>query len=450
MLNDPKILIIGGNAAGAAAAAKAKRVNPSASVIVFEAGEFISTGTCEIPYVLSGEIKDYRDIIFFTPEKFKEEKGAEVFINHHVDEILTKEKSIVVTDIERNEKKKYEYDKLIIAAGSVPGKIPSLPPTLKNVFNLTSVKDLILIQEFLSKNKVNKIGIAGAGYIGLETADALHQKGYEVTVIEKENLPMPQAEPEMRYLVLDQIKEKNISFYGGFNKMKVVYDDDKVSALNIDSRILHFDLIITSVGFKPDASLAMQAKLKTGRYGGITVDRKLKTSDQHIFAAGDCIEVINAVTNQYEYMPFASIAHEYGHAAGENAAGGNVTVEPVIKNSSVKIFDKYFVSAGLSAEEAKENNLLFDSVYGYANNLVDVMPQSEKTFGKIVFEKNSRRILGTSFFGGKETSGYGDICAALIKLKQPVDFLAGVNYNYTPPLSPMKNLLSVLGRKAAK
>src|SRR5690606_25473704 len=330
MLKDLKILIIGGNAAGAAAAAKAKRVNPSARVIIFEAGEFISTGTCEIPYVLSGDIKDHAKLIFFTPEKFKEEKGADIFINHHVDEILTKEKSIVVTNLDTNEKNKFEYDKLIIAAGSVPVKIPFLPPTLKNVFNLTSVKDLIFIRNFLSKNRVKKIGILGAGYIGLETADALHQNGYDLTILEKENLPMPQAEPEMRYLILDQIKEKNISYYGGFKKLKVIYDDDRVSALNIDSRILDFDLIITSAGFKPDSSLAVQAKLKTGKHGGIIVDRKLKTSDQNIFAAGDCIEVINAVTNQYDYLPFASIAHSYGHAAGENAAGGNTTVEPVV------------------------------------------------------------------------------------------------------------------------
>ncbi|MFO7448331.1 MAG: FAD-dependent oxidoreductase [Ignavibacteriaceae bacterium] len=450
MIKPQKIIVVGGNAAGPAAAAKAKRVNPSAHVMLFEAGNFISTGTCEIPYVLSGDVKDYEEIVFFSPEKFKAEKGADVFINHRVEEINTKRKCIKVKDSLNDKYLDYDYDNLILATGSVPNKIPSLSTTLTNVFNLTSIKDLIEIETFLKTNRVKNIAVIGSGFIGLEAADALNQKGYNVTIIEKNKLPLPYTEPEMQHLVLEQIKNKNIPFYGEFTDMKVNYDQNKVLSLNIDGRILEFDMIIVSVGFSPNVSLALQANLETGEYGGIKIDTKLKTSDPNIYAAGDNVEVLNGVTNTSDYLPFASLAHEYGHAAGENAAGGNAVVEPVIKNSGIKIFDKFLVDVGITSEKAQTNSILFDSIYDEAFNLVKVMPGNEKIYGKIIFEEKSKRILGASFFGGKEVAGFGDIISALIKLKQPVDFLGGINYNYSPPLSPFKNLLSKLGRKAVK
>ena len=191
----------------------------------------------------------------------------------------------------------------------------------------------------------------------------------------------------------------------------------------------------------------MNSGLEIGKTGAIKVDNKLKTSDYNIFAAGDNVEIINAVTNRPDYIPLATIAHQCAHAAGENAAGGNTYIEPFIKNLAFKIFDKYFVSVGLSSFEAEEKGLYFSAVSDIQPNLVKVMPESSNVFGKIIFDRNNKRILGAAFLGGKEVSGYGNLISAFIKTKQPGDILSKVNYNYTPPLSPFINLLSVLGRK---
>ena len=239
----------------------------------------------------------------------------------------------------------------------------------------------------------------------------------------------------------------NIRFLGEVTDFKPVFSDDKIKSINVNGRIIEPELILVSIGFLPNNILAKKAKLAIGKFGGIKIDNKVKTSNPYILAAGDCVEVINAVTNKPSYIPIATLAHEYGHAAGENAVGGNVRILPAVKNIAVKILNKFFISVGLSSREASDYKFNFNSVSKITYNLVPVMSESEKVFGKIIYENESGRILGASFLGGKEVSGYGDIISTLIRTKQKADVLSTINYNYTPPLSPFVNLLSLLGRK---
>jgi len=202
-----------------------------------------------------------------------------------------------------------------------------------------------------------------------------------------------------------------------------------------------------SVGFEPDTFLAQSAKLELGKTGAIKVDQYLKTSDRFIYAAGDNVEVINAVTGKPDYFSLATHAYSLGHIAGENAAGGSVKYDPIVKNVSVKLFDKYFTLVGLSSDEARQNGFEFEESFAKARNLVAVMPDSDLVFGKVLADNNTKRILGASFLGGKEISGYADLLSALVKLKAPASTLSKINYNYTPPLSPFVNLLNIIGKK---
>jgi len=447
MIKPKEIIVIGGNAAGPAAAAKAKRTNPDAHVTMFETGEYISTGTCEIPYVLSGEIKSYKDLLYFDSKSFREKKDVDVYIKHKVEEINRKEKEIKVLDLYNGTTHFYKYDKLIIATGAKPKSLKQFSIPAKNLFTLKNIANLLKVKEYLHANEVRSILVIGSGYIGLETADVLSSKGFNITVIEKENRPLPVAEPEIQLLIEDILTKNNVRFFGSVKNLKPNYSEDKIESLNVDGRIIEADMIIISVGFLPDSDLAKNAKLEIGEYGGIRVDGTLKTSDPHIYAAGDCIEIINEITKRPFYLPLATISHDYAHIAGENAAGRNKRVNPVVKNISVKLWDKFFISVGLSSSEAKENKFKFKAESDTAYNRVTVMPGSEKVFGKIIYEAESKRILGASFIGGEEVSGYGDLISALIKAKQSAKILADINYNYTPPLSPHLNLLSLLGRK---
>jgi NADPH-dependent 2,4-dienoyl-CoA reductase/sulfur reductase-like enzyme len=442
-----KIIVIGGNAAGPSAAAKAKRVNPDIEVLLFEAGEFISTGTCELPYLFSGEIKDYSEIVFFTPESFLKEKGVEVLNNHLVKGINVKYKEISVINKKTNSLFEFEYDKLILTTGSKPNEIYDLPFTIENVFSFKSVHDYLKIKNFASTNDINNILVIGSGYIGLEVADAFNKIGLKVTILEKELHPMPNGDEEVQLLIHDILTKNGISFLSSDEQTRYIIKNNRLNQLKWNGRFIDFDLVIVAAGVTPNNYLAEEAGLKLGFSSGLIVDSRLKTSNPDIYAAGDNIEIRNFISRQNDYIPLATHAHSYGHLAGENAAGGNKIAEPVILNSAFQLCEKFIAQVGLSEKQAKEHSVNSMFVTAVTNNKVKVMPDSGKVFGKIIFDKYTQQILGASFVGTEEVSGYADIISTMIFNKIPVKNLANVNFNYTPPLSPFVNLLSVLGRK---
>jgi NADPH-dependent 2,4-dienoyl-CoA reductase/sulfur reductase-like enzyme len=444
------IIVIGGNAAGPAAAAKAKRSAPDANVLMIESGEFISTGTCELPYVLSGEIKGHEEIVFFNSGSFEKEKGVRVLTSHPVERIDRSKRIIIVRNLKSGDKFEQEYDRLILCTGSRAKTLPALPQTMENVFTLKSVADLIRIKSSLATNKFRNVLIIGAGYIGLEAADSLKSLGLHVTFLDKEKLPMPGAEEETRNLIAALIKENGIEYLVASPEMKFNHDSRKFHSIKLEGRILEFDLVLTAIGFEPNSGLAISSKLSTGRSGGIRIDRKMRTDDPNIFAAGDCCEIINRITGKEDYLPLATIAQKGGHIAGENAAGGNSFFEPAVKNIAARFFGKSYVAAGISSGEAKAHGFSYSTVNSVMPNLIKVMPESDQIFGKIIFDRNSRLILGANFLGGKEAVSYGDIISVFIHNRIRASELAKINFNYTPPLSPFINILSVLGRKIEK
>lgn len=443
-----KIIVIGGNAAGPAAAAKAKRVDPSAEVIMIEASPFISTGTCELPYLISGLIDDYKKIIFYDDKNFYDEKGVRVYTKHFVEAIDRRNKKIAVRNLADGSLYNFDYTSLILATGSNSKPIFSLAPDLQNCFYFKNVNDYLKLSNFL-QSSAKKLAVIGSGYIGLELIDALSQCGHEIIVFEKENYPMPSAEIPIQKLIFEMLnKNSRIEFIGGEKNVEWIINGNKIIAAKIGSRLIDVDGAVVSIGFEPNSSLALSAGLQLGNFSGIRVNKKLQTTDASIYAAGDCIESKNFITNQFEFFPIATLAQKSGHVAGENSVGGNAVFNSVIKNISVKIFENYFAQVGLTEDEAAKNNFSATYVESVSNNLVEVMPDSKSIYGKIVFEKGSRRILGASFLGGREVDGFSNLISSMILQRSPIDLLAKINYNYTPPLSPFVNLLSILGRKA--
>ncbi len=275
----------------------------------------------------------------------------------------------------------------------------------------------------------------------------MKKNNYGITILEKETLPLPSSEFEIQKKIIELLEKNNIRFLGGINEYKTIIEDDLIRKINVEGRLIESDLIILATGFYPNNSLAKNSRIKIGEFGGIQIDRLLMTSANNVFAAGDCIEILNAVTNKPFYFPIATAARDFGHIAGANAAGEFIRVEPVVKNIAFKIFDKFNIEVGISSKEAEQLKFNFKEVSSTVPNLVQVMPESSEVFGEIIYEANTKKILGASFLGGQEVSGYGDLISAFIKTDQPIQMLGKINYNYTPPLSPFTNLLSVLGRK---
>ncbi len=451
MFNPNKIVIVGGNAAGPSAAAKAKRTNPDADVIMLEAGEFISIGTCEFPYVLSGEIDDFKKIVFFDSESFEREKGVKVYTRHLVESINRRKKELSVRDLRTDTHYDIIYDSLVLCTGSNAKSLPDIPDSTSNVFTLKSVSDLIRIKEFTKTiNRGSNCLVIGAGYIGLEAADALNKVGYNVTIAELASHPFPGSEPEVQTIISGLLEKNNVKFIAGAGDIKYLFENNRLARYKHDGRTINVDLVLIAAGVEPNTQLAFSSGLELGRYNGLKVDRKLRTSDASIFAAGDNMEVQNLLTGKPDYIPQATIAHAHGHIAGANAAGGNEFAKSVIKNLAFKIFDKSVCQVGLTLEEARMQYFNIASVSAEVGNLVKVMPGASRTFGKIVYDQTDKKLLGASFVGDREAAANADIISTMISGKMPANQLAETFYNYTPPLTPFINLLSVLGRKITR
>jgi len=440
------IIIIGGNAAGPSAAAKAKRVSPESNVIMFEQSEFISTGTCEIPYVLSGLIDSWEKLVFFEPGKFKEEKGVDVFIRHCVQSIDRRGKTIAVKDLNSGKFTEFKYDRLILATGSLSVVPQGFEMPFRNAFFMKGVSDIRNILNYIQINRISKICIIGAGYIGLETADALKTRGFEIEILDVSQYPMPKTEPEIQRILLEKLNELKIPFYGNSGAFTLITEKDEIKGLKSGGKFHEGELFLLCTGFRPNSELAINCGLETGKSTAIKVNKRLQTSDSNIYAAGDNIEITNAVTQRPDYIPLATIAHDAGHTAGDNAAGGNSIFKDIVKNIAVKISDLSLVSVGLTEKEGREFFGNIRSVKHILPNLVKVMPDSRNSFGKLVYLPD-RRLIGATFIGGNEVIGYGDIISSFILNKLPANNLSQINFSYTPPLSPFINLLSYLGRK---
>ncbi len=443
------ILIIGGNAAGCAAAAKAKRVSPDSQVLLFEKSGVISTGTCELPYLLSNEVGNIKDLVFFDEKSFEAHKGVAVKIFHEVLGIDRRKKTITVKNLRTISVEEYPYDSLILSTGSVARK-EGIPADADNLFTLKTVDDAERIMQWLGKNSASSAVIIGAGYIALEIADALKRRGIASTMIDKEEQPLSFAGKEISALVTGLLTDKGICYKGGIKEFKLIKEQNRITGVRVGSRTIDADIVFNCTGFVPNVSLGSAARLDIGKSGGIKVSAKMLTSDPCIYAAGDCVEYREQITGQNIFLPQATLAHISGHTAGANAAGGNEFMKPVLRNISVRVFDAYFIHVGLTNAELAPisyKTVPFSVVH---TSLVKVMPGSVSNFSKIVCDRNSGKILSASFLGGSEVSGFADIVAGFIRHGHPATDLADIPFNYTPSLSNFVHPLSLLGRKAEK
>lgn len=440
-----RIVIVGGRAAGPAAAAKARRENPGAAITMIEAGKYISTGTCEIPYLVSGEVRSAGEIVFFTPEQFKRRYGVEVLTGTTVTGISSRER---VIKVEQNGVNYIiNYDRLVLATGARQRLHPQFPPELKNVSYVRSIESAERLLDSV-KPGGGKWLIVGASYAGIEFSEAMVKLGKEVLLIEKDSLPAPGFDPEIRELIKEVLVKNGVEFLGNAPEIKVFTSGESVSKIKIDGRLIEVEGVIVNTGIDPETGLAKKAGLELGSKGGIKVDNRMRTSDQYIFAAGDCVELKEMVTGRHVILPQATFARDGGYVAGANAAGGNDFMYPVLRNTAIRVFDKFATKTGKCMKTLDELRIPYRTVTAMADGIINVMPGARKVFGKLITGQEGR-ILGAGFFGGPEVSGYCDLIALAIKSGIKAQDLRHGNYNYTPTLSPFKNIIEALAIKAS-
>lgn len=445
-----KIAVIGAVAAGTSAAAKARRTDRDAEIVVFEKGTDISYAGCGLPYYISGVTPSRDKVVLNTAQDFKEKYNVDVRLQHEVIKINKDLKKVIYKNLNTGEKGDYSYDKLIIATGASPVKPPFPGLNLENIFTLRSVESADQIKVAVSREEVKKATIIGAGLIGLEMAESFSELGIEVTVIELEDQVLPPFSKEMAEIVAEHLKEKGVELilddgvdhFEGQNRVEKV--------VTASGREVEADLALLSIGVKANSKLAEEAGIEIGETGAIKVNEKLETSNKDIYAAGDCAESTDLLTNNDVWIPLGSTANKQGRTAGENAAGGDYKHYGILKTGITKIFDLTVARTGLSLEEAKKEDIDAVAVKIKAHNHASYYPGTAPIHLRGIFDRENGVIVGAEVIGGNGADKRIDVLATAIYNRMTAGELFQVDLAYAPPYSGPKDAVAILGMVAEK
>jgi NADPH-dependent 2,4-dienoyl-CoA reductase/sulfur reductase-like enzyme len=445
-----KIAVIGAVAAGTSAAAKARRTDKEAEIVVFEKGTDISYAGCGLPYYISGVTPSRDKVVMNTAQDFKEKYNVDVRLQHEVTKINKDLKKVIYKNLNTGETGEYSYDKLVIATGASPVKPPFAGLDLENIFTLRSVESADQIKVAVSREDVKKATIIGAGLIGLEMAESFSELGIEVTVIELEDQVLPPFSKEMAEIVAEHLKEKGVELilddgvdhFEGQNRVEKV--------VTASGREVKTDLALLSIGVKANSKLAEEAGIEIGETGAIKVNEKLETSNKDIYAAGDCAESTDLLTNKDVWIPLGSTANKQGRTAGENAAGGDYKHYGILKTGITKIFDLTVARTGLSLEEAKKEDIDAAAVKIKAHNHASYYPGTAPIHLRGIFDRENGVIVGAEVIGGNGADKRIDVLATAIYNRMTAGELFQVDLAYAPPYSGPKDAVAILGMVAEK
>lgn len=430
-----KIVIIGGVAAGAKAAAKAKRMLPDAQVDIYTKDTHVSYSSCGLPYYVQGNFEDYQKLIIRTPERFKED-GIDVHLLSEVIKIMPEKKQIIVLDLEKNTAYPVYYDKLVIATGAYP-IIPKIKNvTLKNVFTLRTLEDGISLRNKLRES--TKAVIVGGGYIGLELLEAFVANNVSTTLIEHNPTIMPALDSEIAKLVQDYALSLKPDLTHIINNDRVVeiIGEEEVRAVKTElGQIIETDLVLLSVGVKPAVELAVAAGIELGATGAIKVNSRMQTNIPDIYACGDCIEEVYIMTLTPAWIPLGSTANKEGRCAAINLAGGVDDFEGVLGSSVTKYFDLTISMTGFTEKTARQMGFDVISVTITKRDKAGYMPEVENVTLKLVVDRRSHKLLGGQAIGcGDADKRINTLSTALLK-QMTVEELAGADITYSPAFS---------------
>ncbi|WP_319562163.1 FAD-dependent oxidoreductase [Marispirochaeta sp.] len=445
-----KYLIIGGVAGGATTAARLRRMDEEAEIILFERGGYISYANCGLPYYIGGTIAERDDLFVQTPESFYDRFRVDVRVNNEILAINRKTKNVQVRDLKSGKIYNEAYDKLVLSPGAEPVKPPIPGIKSAGIFTLRSVPDTDRIHDYITEKKPARAVIVGAGFIGLEMAENLHKRGIFVTIVEMADQVMNILDYEMAAEVHQHLKQKNVEFYleDAVSSFKTERDG-KLSVHLRSGKNLPADMVILSIGVKPDITLAEEAGLEIGESGGIKVDSHLLTSDKDIYALGDAIEFPHPISGQSMKIPLAGPANKQGRIVADNIVGGNTrTYKGTIGTGIAKVFDITVASTGLPEKVLKRISMPHASVITHSGSHAGYYPGAIPMSIKILFNPENGRLLGGQAVGYEGVDKRIDLIASVIGMGGTVTDLAEVEHAYAPPFSSAKDPVNISGMVA--
>lgn len=449
---DTKIVIIGANAAGLRAGARAKRLMPNASITVIDQGAYISYGACGMPYVVSGDIEDPDELrktaygVVRDPDFFRSAKGLEVVIQTVTEKIDREAKKVICKSLVTGETSEYSYDKLVLAMGASPIMIPGVPQGSRRVSTFKTFEDALAMQKAFQKGEIEKIGLIGAGPIGCELAEAASAMwGAEVVLIDAAPNILPAImDPEMARPVENYLRSEDIEVFTDCPLQEIVETEEGL-VIKTPKGEFEVDHAVIAIGVRPNSRLAADCGLEIGKGGGIIVDEKMTTSDPDIFAGGDCVELKHLITGKPIQLPLGSLANREGRVIGSNLGGGDEHFGPVIGSAAVKIFDMNVSATGLTEKAAREAGFDVGVAWGTSTDIADYYPDKQNLFLKLVYDRTTTKLLGLQGYSQGEVIKRVDVFAALLKHGGTLEDLLDAEFAYAPPYAPAVDPLYSLG-----
>ncbi|WP_321330306.1 CoA-disulfide reductase [uncultured Ilyobacter sp.] len=443
-----KIIIIGGVAAGMSAASKAKRTMKDAEITVYEKTDVISWGACGLPYYIGGFFQSTDNMMARSIEKFME-SGIDVKIKHEVVSVDHVNKKIKIKNLLDGKIFEDSYDKLMVATGASAIIPPIKNVKIENVFTLKEFQDGVDLKEAVSREENKNIVIIGAGYIGIEAIEAMHHLGKNVRVIQLDDRVLPESfDKEITDLMEDEILSyQNISLHLG-ETVKELKGEKKVKAVITDKGIYEAEIVIIATGIRPNTDFIKETGIEMLKNGAIIIDNQGRSNIEDIYSAGDCATVPHRVKNENVYIPLATTANKIGRVVGENLAGKNSSFFGTLGSAAVKVLDLEAGRTGISETDAKNMNINYGVVFIKDKNQTNYYPGQENIYIKLIYEKDSKVILGGQIVGKKGAVLRIDVIAAAIHNKMTTEDLGMLDLCYAPPFARTWDALNVAGNVA--
>ena len=440
-----KVVIVGGVAGGATAAARIRRLDEQAEIVVFERSGFISYANCGLPYYIGGVIEDPEELTLQTPESFFSRFRVSMRVRHEVTAIHPDKKAVSVTDLETGEVFEESYDKLILSPGAKPTQ-PRLPGVgLNKLFTLRTVEDTFRIKAYISENHPKSAVLAGGGFISLELAENLRELGMDVTIVQRPKQLMNPFDADMASFIHSEMRRHGVKLALGHTVEGFEEKDGGVDVLLKDEAPLHADMVVLAIGVSPDTHLAQEAGLELGVKGSIVVNDRMETSVPHIYAVGDAVQVKHFVTGQDVLLSLAGPANKQGRIAADNICGGDSHYTGSQGSSVIKVFAMTAASTGVNETNARKAGLDVDTVILSPMSHAGYYPGGKVMTMKVVFEKATYRLLGAQIVGYEGVDKRIDVLATAIRAGMKATELKDLDLAYAPPYSSAKDPVNMAG-----
>ncbi|WP_030492124.1 FAD-dependent oxidoreductase [Micromonospora chokoriensis] len=447
-----RLIVIGGDAAGMSAASQARRRRDRADleIVVFERGHFTSYSACGIPYWISGLVPGPEELIARDPETFRTKYAMDVRMRHEVTSIDLDRREVVAQDLEGGGEVRERFDDLVYATGAVPVKPPWAVTDAGGVFGMQTLDDGAALRDWLdAEPQPRQAVVVGGGYIGVEMAEALIQRGLSVTLVEAGEQPMSTVDGDMGELVAEAMRGLGITIRSGLSVTGLQERDGRVSAVVTAEGPIPADVVVMGLGVRPNTALAEAAGLPLGPTGAIRVDRRMRVPGfPGIWAAGDCVETLHRVSGLPVHVPLGTHANKQGRVAGTNIGGGYATFAGVIGTAVTKVCDLEVGRTGLRERDAAAAGFEFVSVIAESTNRAGYYPGARPMTVKLIAERPSGRLLGAQIVGWSEAAKRIDTLAVALWNGMTVDDMTALDLGYAPPYAPVWDPVLIAARKA--